>query len=106
MQIAAVIYIVLAVIIFVGMFVRSRVKDGIPIFKATQQDKAELREFRREFAVRKLLAMLCQGFGIGCFIAAARLRFNHDIALGTAVALVALSLVLLLCATILLSSAR
>ena len=110
MQAAAVIYIVLAIVIVVALFVRGRVREGIPVFKLTAQDRADLRRARRELGIRRVSARLVGGLAGFCFIAAILALFHRDRSGGvnwtTAVVLTVLSQILLLCAVLLLKSAR
>ena len=50
-----------------GIFIRGRIRRGLPIFKATYQEqiklKAELAEARREFSFRRILGQLLGTFG-------------------------------------------
>jgi len=110
MQIAAIIYIVLAVVIVIAMFVRSKRREVAPIFKLTERDKANLREIRRDFSVRKLSARIIGGFGSLCFVSGV-LSFFHRNVFGqvdwfTAIVLITLSLILLLPAVLLYRSAK
>ena len=46
-----------------AVFIRSRVREGIPIFAVTDEDKEDFKEMRREFGFRKLLGMLLANLG-------------------------------------------
>jgi hypothetical protein len=110
MQIAAIIYITLAAVIVIVMFVRSKAKEAAPIFKLTENDKADLREIRRDFSARKLFARLLGGFASLCFISGA-LSIFHRNASGqvdwfAAIELVILGQILLLFAVLLFRSAN
>jgi len=95
MQIAAIIFIVLAMAIVVAMFVRSRVREGVPVLKLTEKDRVELGEFRRELGVRRILARSLGGFAGVCFIGGVMSLFRRDasgrIAWTVAVAMIVLS---------------
>jgi hypothetical protein len=110
MQIAAIIFAMLAVVIVVAMFVRSRTREGIPVFKLTARDKAELKETRRVFGIRRILARLLGGFAGVCFIGGVVCLFYRE-ASGrvdciTAVIMIILGQILLLCAVLLWRSTK
>ncbi len=44
-----------ALLSVVGIFVRSRVREGIPVMSVTEEDKAQFKEMRREFSWRNVL---------------------------------------------------
>jgi hypothetical protein len=111
MQIAAIIYILLASILIIAMFGRSRAKEGIPVFKLTQRDKADLREMRRELKIRIVLARLLGGFGSVGFFAGVFSLFHKNESgradwITTAAELIVFGSALCLCAVLLLKSAK
>ncbi len=110
MQIAATIYIVLSVVIVIAMFVRSRAREGVPVFKLTDKDKTDLQEVRREFGIRRILARLLGGFAGLCFIGGVLSLFHREASGSvdwiTAVVMIVLSQILLLCAVLLVRSKK
>jgi uncharacterized membrane protein YfcA len=106
MQTAAVIYIVLALVIIVALFVRSRAREGVPVFKLTEKDKSDLREVRRELGIWRVLARLVGGFGSVLFIVGVSSLFYRDpahrIDATTSGWMIGLSVVLTFCAFLLL----
>jgi hypothetical protein len=101
MQIAATIFIVLSVGIIVAMFVRSRAREGVPVFKLTAKDRADLQEVRPELGIRRILARLLGGFAGLCFIGGVVSCFQRDssgrVDWTIAVVMIVLSQILLLC---------
>jgi drug/metabolite transporter superfamily protein YnfA len=63
MTTVAVIFIVLAVLTCIAIFVRSRASGRVGVFEITQEDRAALQEVRRELGIRRLLGRLIGGFG-------------------------------------------
>jgi hypothetical protein len=101
MQIAATIFIVLSVGIIVAMFVRSKAREGVPVFKLTEKDKADLQEVHRELGIRRILARLLGGFAGLCFIGGVMSLFQRDVSGAVnwtvAAVMIVLSQILLLC---------
>jgi hypothetical protein len=110
MQIAATIFIVLAVAVIVAMFVRSRAREGVPVLKITEQDRVELREFRRELGPRRILARLLGGFAGICFVGGVMSLFHRDASGGVdwtiAVVMIVLSQILVLCVWLLVRTTK
>jgi len=110
METSAIIYIVVGIVAVVAVFVRSRVRWGAPALKLTDQDRAGLREFCRNFGVRRVFARLLGGLASLGFIAGGLSLFHRQASGGadwsSAVVLTVFSLILLLCAVLLLRSAR
>ena len=110
MQTAAIIYIVLAVVIVVALFVRSRSRERVPVFKLTEKDKADLREVRRELGIWRVLGRLVGGFASVLFIVGISSLLYHDpahrIDTATSAWMIGLSLVLTVCAILLVRKSR
>lgn len=63
MEIAAIIFIAVATLAILGLFVRSRARQGIRPLELTDKDRAEFREVRREFGIRRVLGRLLGALG-------------------------------------------
>jgi len=63
MQIAVIIFAVLGTLAIIALFVRDRARSGIRLLEITDKDKADMKEFRREFALRRFFGGLLGQFG-------------------------------------------
>ena len=66
-----------------GLFMRSRLRKGVPLFAVTSEDKAQFKELqedaRREFYTRKILGKILALFGILFQMAGVSLLFDKDL---------------------------
>ncbi len=93
-----------ALVGMIGLFMRSRVRAGIPILSVTDEDKAQFermrQDTRREFSIRKIVARFVGFLGGLCFLAAVMSVFARNasgrVDWPAAVVLLILSQVLLL----------
>jgi drug/metabolite transporter (DMT)-like permease len=46
-----------------GVFMRSRIREGIPILTVTDKDRTQFKQMRREFGLRNVLGRLLATFG-------------------------------------------
>jgi|SRR5882724_5923526 len=63
MRITFIISFALGTLVILAMFVQSRKRKGIRPFEITDKDKAQFKEMRREFGIRKLLVGFIGGLG-------------------------------------------
>jgi hypothetical protein len=99
-----------ALVGMIGLFMRSRVRAGIPILSVTDEDRSEFEKMRqdarREFSIRKIVARFLGFLGGLCFLAGVMSVFAGNpsgrVDWRTGVALIVLSQVLLLCVWLLL----
>lgn len=70
MEIAAITFIALGILVIIALFVRDRAKQGIRPLQVTDKDKAQLQEFCAEFAPRRLAGQLIGTLGALIVVAA------------------------------------
>jgi F0F1-type ATP synthase assembly protein I len=90
----------------IGIFLRSRVTLGIPVFTVTPKEKAEFTELRREFSIRKLLARFIGGVGSVCFIGGFVASFQGSADWRISVEMVLIGLILVFFAVLLVRSSK
>jgi hypothetical protein len=100
------ILILLAVAIIVVMYVHSRAKEGVGVFELTDKDRADLREARREFRVRRILAKLLGGIGSICFIGGVATLIQSRADLQITIEMIVIGLFLAFCAVLLLRGSK
>ena len=67
-----------AVTSLIAYFIRLKIKEGAPIFKLTEKDRKEIRDFRTELSPRNILIRLLTYFGVLFVLAGCALVF-HDL---------------------------
>lgn len=94
-----------AILSVIGLFVRSRCKDGVGILTVTDKEKNELKKLRNEFAPRKLLGQLLAKFaGLFILVGIASPLYAHSLKKtewGFVVAMILFGLFLGFCAALL-----
>ena len=64
-----------AILAIVGVFIRGRIRQQIPVLAITNMDKAEFQKLRKTFAIRNFLARLIGTFGAVMLFAGISLPF-------------------------------
>jgi len=112
MEIAVIIFVALATLAILAMFVRSRARQGIRPFEITDEDKADFQEVRREFGIRRVLGGLLGMLGgvlvVGGFLEVCSSLFDSfaEVDWRTMVVMTALGVALVLCALPLIRQSR
>jgi hypothetical protein len=97
----AVIFILLAMLICITMFVWSSMREGVRPFEITEKDRADLKDIRQELGFRRVLGRLLGMFGgiliISGVFSGVYPEFSARDDWGTIFYMIALGLVSVLC---------